>query len=128
MTAAIVNAWGDPRPADELERAAEERQSEHNLHSSKRAVPCETCGSIHAGEPGQLWEREAERQVGDPETGEISPRLSYALHTSRRTPGPVAGYVRERGERRGVASGMIIAGEVREHTPYRHTGFECGAL
>jgi len=77
---------------------------------------------------GQLWEREAERQVGDPETGEISPRLSYALHTSRRTPGPVAGYVRERGERRGVASGMIIAGEVREHTPYRHTGFECGAL
>lgn len=89
---------------------------------------------------GQLWEREAERQVGDPETGELSPRLSYALYTSRRTPGPVAGYVRERGERRGVASGMIIAGEVREHQAseaayqrtqhrhYVHTGFEAGAL
>lgn len=90
--------------------------------------------------PGQLWEREAERQVGDPVTGELSPRLSYALHTSRRTPGPVAGYVRERGERRGVASGVIEAGEVREHQigeaayqrtqhrHYVHTGFEAGAL
>lgn len=77
---------------------------------------------------GQLWEREAERQAGDPVTGEISPRLSYALFMARSTRGPVAGYVRERGERRGVASGVIEAGEVREHTLYRHTGFEAGAL
>lgn len=63
MTAPIVDAWGQPRGAVHLELAANTRQSEDNLHSSKRAVPCETCGYVHAGEPGQLWERAAESWI-----------------------------------------------------------------
>ena len=55
--------------------------------------------------PGQLWEREAERSIYDPETGEYSSRFSYVLSIARRTRGPVMRHT----------SGVIIAGQVREH-------------
>jgi hypothetical protein len=154
MTAAIVNAWGDPRPADELERAAEERQSEHNLHSSKRAVPCETCGSIHAGEPGQLWEREAERDersvfdtLSDRWLDVVFPvvKASWARETRSGAATMETAIRIGRGEPAGQldgwrdghphyrmhsgASGVIVSGQRRKVTArYIHTGFECGAL
>lgn len=50
---------------------------------------------------GQLWEREAERSIYDPETGEYSSRFSYILSIARRTPGPTIG----------ATHGVIRAGE-----------------
>ncbi len=93
-----------------------------------------TASGMHAA--GQLWERAADaglnQDVIEPEQWQriAVVRNHLGSRSGRRVP-----MITDAGSYgRGVASGMIIAGQVREHAHfdaarfYLHTGFECGAL